>query len=96
VKLDLETGEKLQWIQKGIWASEPVFVPNPRVTNPAEDDGVILSNLLHEEDQNRTTLVVLDAKTMKELGKVEFKSSGPVSTTVHGQWATAGEKVHTY
>ncbi len=76
--------------------SEPVFVPNKTLDNPAEDDGVILVALLHVDEPQKTTLLILDAKDLKELAQVEFKTEGAVPTTFHGQWAQTGEKVHTY
>jgi len=96
-KLDTtKTGKNMFWHEAGIIASEPVFVPNPTIENPEEDDGVLLAALLYEKDQFKTTLLVLDAKDMKELGRVEFKANGPVPTTFHGQWAGTAEKVHFY
>ena len=96
MKVDTQNGKHLQWIRKGVWVSEPVFVQNPTIQNPAEDDGVIVANLLHAEDLNKTTLLILDARTMTELATVEFKTDGPVTSTFHGQWAQTGDKIHLY
>lgn len=35
-------------------------------------------------DENRVGLLVLCAKTMKELGRCEFKTAGPVPKCLHG------------
>ena len=95
-KLDVNTGKVLSWHSKGIVASEPVFVPNTSLDNPAEDDGVVLAALLHADDLTKTTLLILDAKTMKEVSKVEFKTEGTIPTTFHGQWAGDKDKVHQF
>jgi torulene dioxygenase len=58
---------------------EPKFVPNPK--SDAEDDGVILSTVSTTK-ANSDFVVVLDAKTMKELGRVEFKT--PIPQAIHG------------
>jgi torulene dioxygenase len=81
---------------KDVLVSEPIFVPNTTLDNPAEDDGVILVTLLHENEPQKTTLLILNAKDMKELAQVEFKTEGTTPITFHGQWAQTGAKVHTY
>jgi len=95
--VDVTTGETKRWQgEKGILASEPVFIPNPTVENPKEDDGVVVAAILHENSQKLVTLLVLDAKDMTELASVKFETLGPVPSTFHGIWAQDGEKVHTY
>lgn len=49
-----------------------------------EDDGVILSSLLYKADVNHVGLLVLNAKTFKELGRAEFHTPGPVPKCLHG------------
>jgi len=93
-KVDVNTGKLTSWHAKGILASEPIFVPNNSLPHPAEDDGVILVALLHQDQLDKTTLLILDAKNMAEVGKVEFKTAGAATSTFHGQWATDGAKVH--
>lgn len=54
----------------------------------SEDDGVILSAMVWgNDDTNRVGLLVLCAKTMKELGRCEFKTPGPVPKCLHGWFA---------
>jgi carotenoid cleavage dioxygenase-like enzyme len=96
IKYDLQKRQEVIWENNKIMASEPVFIPNPNSDTAAEDDGVLLSALLHRDDQKKVTLLVLDAKNMKELATVEFTTGGPVPGTFHGQWAQEGEAVHTY
>jgi carotenoid isomerooxygenase len=43
-----------------------------------------------KEEENRVGLLVLCAKSMKELGRCEFKTNGPVPKCLHG-WYTAAK-----
>lgn len=61
---------------------EPVFQPNPNGT--AEDDGVILTPVLHLETMEMVQLLILEAKGFTEMAKVTFKAKGPVTPTLHG------------
>lgn len=79
VKLNLETGEFVTWEEPGGFASEPVFVKAPG--GKEEDDGVILSCVINVIDQT-TSLHVLDAKDLKELGRGVVEGVTPVS--IHG------------
>jgi len=96
-KVNVNTGEALYWTSKeDIRISEPVFVPDPTKANPEEDDGVVLTALLARDKPNKVTLLVLNAKDMTELARSDFTAAGAVTATFHGQWAQAGEKLHTY
>ena len=66
IKLNVETRKFVEWQEWGAYPSEPVFVKAP--DGKAEDDGVILSCVINPKDQT-TSLVVLDAKELKELGR---------------------------
>ena len=60
-----------------------MFVPNPEAKT--EDDGVILSSMIRAApDVCYTALLVLDAKTMREIGRAEFECPGPVAKPLHG------------
>lgn len=69
-KHDVETHEVKTWIEHGQSAGEAIFVPNPN-GNADEDDGVLLSVVL-DGLKSRSYLLVLDAKTMKEIGRATF------------------------
>ena len=43
VKIDLHTGEHIEWYQKDHFASKPNFIPRPGATE--EDDGVLVSTV---------------------------------------------------
>ncbi|KAK5649129.1 hypothetical protein RI129_004021 [Pyrocoelia pectoralis] len=71
------------WCEKNCYPSEPIFVPTPN--GQGEDDGVILSALIWGcNDTNRVGLIVLNAKTLQEIGRAEFHTSSPVPKCLHG------------
>jgi carotenoid isomerooxygenase len=86
VKIDVKNKTKLKWYESNCHASEPIFIEAPEGT--AEDDGVIVASILWKDDENRVGLLVLDAKTMKEIGRCEFSDlPGPVPKCFHGWFA---------
>jgi len=66
LKFNTETGEKVIWSQANCYPAEPIFLPTPGGTT--EDDGLLLSIVLDGKGVHSFVLV-LDAKTMKELGR---------------------------
>lgn len=66
LKINLETNASLSWQEKGCFVGQPIFVSNPKAMQ--EDDGVILSLILDTIHQY-SFLLILDAKTMKELAR---------------------------
>jgi beta,beta-carotene 9',10'-dioxygenase len=66
VKVDVATGNAIQWAGLGLYPGEPVFVPNPNSTN--EDAGVLLSVVLDVE-AGTSCLVVLDASSLNECAR---------------------------
>ncbi|XP_075540043.1 carotenoid isomerooxygenase-like [Dermacentor variabilis] len=81
-KLDVTTGNWLRWERQGWFPSEPVFVARPGAVE--EDDGVVLSSLLQEENEKKLALVVLDAKTLKQLALAEFDCPSSIPADFHG------------
>jgi len=79
IKLNVETKEFVTWKEPGGFVSEPVFVKAP--DGKEEDDGVVLSCVINISDQT-TSLLVLDAKEFKELGRAVVKKITPMS--LHG------------
>jgi torulene dioxygenase len=69
VKYDTGTYTPTYWSVKGHSPGEPIFVPNPKGT--AEDDGVLLSVVL-DGFAEKSYLLVLDAKSMKEVGRASM------------------------
>ena len=83
IKVDATNGEVKVWYEDNCFCAEPMFVPDPDGT--AEDDGVLLFAMIHgSPDVSYTALVVLDARTMTELGRAEFKLIGPAMKPLHG------------
>lgn len=69
VKIDIRTGKCLRWHQPGFYPGEAVFIPHPN--RKGEDDGVLLSIVLDAE-QNNSFLLILDAKSLQEIGRAEL------------------------
>jgi torulene dioxygenase len=82
IKLDMSsspsesasTGTKV-WSKPNHTPSEPIFVPRPDGTE--EDDGVLLSVVLDEETM-KSSMIVIDAKEMKEVGRAEMAGVFPI------------------
>lgn len=82
-KIDITNGKNLIWQCAGCYPSEPIFVAAPHHVN--EDDGVILSLVLDSLKQ-KSFLVILDAKSFKELARVNVPHHIPF--TVHSKFFT--------
>uniref|UniRef100_A0A8D0BZ10 Beta-carotene oxygenase 1 n=1 Tax=Salvator merianae TaxID=96440 RepID=A0A8D0BZ10_SALMN len=67
VKFDILTRKSLHWVEEHCWPAEPVFVPSPDAKE--EDDGIILSTIVTTDPQKFPFLLILDAKTFKELAR---------------------------
>ena len=66
IKIPVHNEKPLIWHEEGCYASEPIFVQKPHAKH--EDDGVLLIAVLDTCNEN-SFLLILDAKTMKELGR---------------------------
>jgi len=76
VKVDVTGGSTLIWQQDGCFPGEPIFVPDPKGTE--EDDGVLLSVVLDSE-ASKSFLLVVDARTMQEMGRADLPHHVPFS-----------------
>jgi len=81
VKYDTLTHTPTYWSVEGHSPSEPIFVANPKGTE--EEDGVLLSVILDGWAQ-KSYLLVLDAKTMKEVGRASMEWA--VGFGLHGSY----------
>ncbi|ODM91951.1 Beta,beta-carotene 9',10'-oxygenase [Orchesella cincta] len=80
-KLDLETGESIVWRDANyFFPGEPEFLPLPDAKD--EDDGIILSAVSDGRDNGQDFLLMIDAKTMKEVGRAMCNSQIP--QCIHG------------
>ncbi|XP_064634384.1 carotenoid-cleaving dioxygenase, mitochondrial-like isoform X2 [Lineus longissimus] len=86
IKIDIATRNVLQWEEEGCFPSEVVFVATPGGED--EDDGVLLSAVMDRVNEDRSFLLVLDAKTFTELGRVEFDTTFPKD--FHGCYLNPG------
>lgn len=87
IKVDIYNKTKITWCENNVYPSEPIFISSP---NPqSEDDGVILASMVWGQgEENRVGLLVLDAKTMTELGRCEFNNlPSPAPKCLHGWFA---------
>ena len=81
VKVNVKNGAVQVWHSPDCYPGEPVFVAAPDATD--EDEGVILSIVLHMQNQN-SFLLVLDAQSWDELAKVQLPYHLPFD--FHGQY----------
>ncbi|MBN3306303.1 BCDO1 dioxygenase, partial [Amia calva] len=72
-KVDTETKQILEWAEENCWPAEPVFVPSPNAVE--EDDGIILSSIISTDPQKQPFLLILDAKTFKEIARASINAS---------------------
>jgi torulene dioxygenase len=69
IKIEVLKQSTKIWSPKGNYLPcEPIFVASPNATS--EDDGVILTVAL-EAERKLSTLIILDAKEMREIGRAE-------------------------
>ncbi|MFC4450783.1 carotenoid oxygenase family protein [Halorussus aquaticus] len=80
-KVNVETGEALEWWEASVYAGEPIFVPRP--DGDAEDRGVVLSLAL-DADAERSFLLVLDAETFEERARAPLPHVVPFG--FHGEF----------
>ena len=78
-KKDLCKGRDRYWYKPHHIATEPQFIANP--CGFREDDGVLVSLVMNAE-RGTSYVVVLDARTMKQLSKANLPDYVP--TTLHG------------
>ncbi|CAG8683857.1 6652_t:CDS:2, partial [Funneliformis caledonium] len=78
IKCDLDTKEVVaMWVVENCYPSEPVFISAPGNDNN-EDDGILLSVIFEGQDI-KSFLVVLDAKTLLEIARVDLPQVIPLS-----------------
>jgi carotenoid cleavage dioxygenase-like enzyme len=82
VKGDVLERTATVWSDEGSFAGEPVFVARPGAED--EDDGALLSVVLDGRTE-RSFLLVLDARSLEEIGRAEVPHHIPFG--FHGQFA---------
>lgn len=88
VRYDVETRSTLRWSEHGQSAGEAIFVADPGSTD--EEAGVLLSVVL-DGLLGRSYLLVLDARTMKEVGRAHV--DGAIGFGFHGLHVNERDRV---
>jgi carotenoid cleavage dioxygenase-like enzyme len=89
-RLDLLTGDRRSWGHPDTYPSEPLFVPRVPAgerEHVETDEGVLLVELF-DPKADQTALVVLDARTLDRLARVELPRALPLG--FHGQYLRPG------
>lgn len=87
-KVDVNTGKRIVWSEEDAVVGEPIFVPDP--AGNEEDDGCLLVVVL-DAKQKKSSLVVLDAKSMKKIASAQVPQIVPLGFhgIIHHQEAAA-------
>jgi len=88
VKYDAENQSTLRWSQQGHTPGEPVFVPDPQ---SLEEDGGVLLSVVLDGPEGKSYLLVLEAKTMKEVGRAHV--DGAIGFGFHGLYVKTDERL---
>jgi beta,beta-carotene 9',10'-dioxygenase len=81
VKVNVQTGDHLNWHEENCYPGEPIFIGRPGRTS--EDDGVILSVVL-DVNLSSSYLLALDAQSFSEIGRAQIPQ--PVLFGYHGAY----------
>ncbi|KAL1465066.1 hypothetical protein WDU94_004661, partial [Cyamophila willieti] len=82
IKVNVDNNTYKSWSEKGVYPSEPVFVSSPHAKK--EDEGLLLSILIWCQNPTQVSLLILNSRTMQEMGKVHFSTPSPVPKCLHG------------
>merc|ERR1712002_609148 len=94
VKIDVKSGKELVWSDPDYFVSEPIFMAEPG--QEGEDSGVVLTILLHKEEEKHLNLLVLDARDLSEIARAHFDIPGTATPTFHGQFVNFNDMFHGY
>lgn len=80
----MTNGKWTKWYESdSLYPGECMFIPRPGAVD--EDDGVIVSIVLSAREDVSHFLLVLDARTFKEIARAHLlKGKGQVPATIHG------------
>ncbi|TSL68245.1 Beta,beta-carotene 15,15'-dioxygenase [Bagarius yarrelli] len=79
-KVDTYNKTHIVWSEEDCYPSEPKFVASPDAVD--EDDGVILSSVVSTNPSKSSFMLVLDAKTLKEIARATINAT--VHLDLHG------------
>lgn len=86
-KVEVSTGRRVFWSKEDTVMGEPIFFPNPM--GDGEDDGCLLVVVL-DVKKNKSSLTILDAKSMTEIASAEVPQAVPFG--FHGMICPAEAK----
>ncbi|CAG5131108.1 unnamed protein product [Candidula unifasciata] len=85
VKLDVQEKTVKEWrLTQYYYPGEPIFVASPDAKE--EDDGIILSPVLCETLDERSFLLILDARSFTEIARAYIPENVQMSMTFHGTY----------
>lgn len=85
IKVDTVNKTTVSWCEKGVLPSEPVFLAQPNQGQQEDEDaGVLLASLLYRDDERKVSMLVLNARTMQEIGRATFITESSVPADFHG------------
>nr|KAG5710075.1 hypothetical protein BaRGS_030151 [Batillaria attramentaria] len=84
IKLDMEKRTPVYWEEEGYDPGEPVFVPRPGATE--EDDGVLMSPVIHLTGEKPCFLLFLDAATFTEIARATTPPGVRIAMSFHGNF----------
>ena len=91
VKYDTETGATdRHWFGPGRWGSEAPFAPRSMAPDRAEDDGYLVS-FVHDENDDRSEVIVLDATDIAAGPLARVLLPGRVPIGFHAVWVRAAQ-----
>jgi beta-carotene 15,15'-monooxygenase len=83
-KFNVKTKEAQIWEESSsCLAGSPIFIPNPLGDTHDEDNGVLISAITSTNENKPSFLLILDAKTFKEMARIEFDSQIPCHMHAH-------------
>lgn len=84
IKVDVKNKAILKWHEENASPSEAIFVQKPNST--VEDDGVILFSVLYDDNDQKVSLIVLDAQNFNELARADFLTESTITPDFHGMF----------
>ncbi|XP_067132108.1 carotenoid-cleaving dioxygenase, mitochondrial-like [Centruroides vittatus] len=82
IKVDVKNKSILKWNEPNTAPSEAIFVQKPN--SIVEDEGVILFSVLYDDNEEKVSLVILDAQNFSEVARADFMTGSTVPADFHG------------
>ncbi|XP_067124559.1 carotenoid-cleaving dioxygenase, mitochondrial-like [Centruroides vittatus] len=82
IKVDVKNKSILKWNEPNTSPSEAIFVQKPN--SIVEDEGVILFSVLYDDNEEKVSLVILDAQNFREVARADFMTGSTITPDFHG------------